>query len=105
MKMVVCALILTLIMRVNGAPVQPAVFTTWHYQINNDVLAISNALSKDVYVFDMWTIDPTTVSTIKAKPALVFCTFSAGIWENWRPDANNFPTISHTNNVPGTTNQ
>ena len=106
MKMVLCVLTLhLLILNVMAQPFQPPLFATWHYQVNNDVFGISTALNKDIYVFDMWTIDPTTISSVQSKPAKVFCTFSAGIWENWRSDANDFPTVSHSGQVPGTNNQ
>ncbi len=44
-----------------------------------------------------------TIDTLHAKGSKVICYFSAGSWENWRPDANDFPDSAkgRSNGWPG----
>jgi hypothetical protein len=40
---------------------------------------------------DLFDIKASTVAALKAQGKHVICYFSAGSWENWRPDKNSFP--------------
>jgi hypothetical protein len=40
---------------------------------------------------DLFDIGTATVAALKKKGKRVLCYFSAGSWENWRPDKNAFP--------------
>jgi hypothetical protein len=43
-----------------------------------------------VYIIDGWDNTPATVAAIKARGAFPVCYFSAGTFEEWRPDAGKF---------------
>ncbi len=45
----------------------------------------------EVVDLDLFDIDASTVAALKAQGKRVLCYFSAGSWENWRPDKNSFP--------------
>lgn len=44
-----------------------------------------------VYDIDLWDNPKKTVDGLHAKGKRVICYFSAGTWESWRPDADQFP--------------
>ena len=83
---------------------QPPITATWHYQLNGDVELISNSITVDVYIFDLWTISSSTIALMQAKGSKVMCQFSAGYYESWRSDAGSFPSISRGNTVNGDVN-
>ncbi|KAJ1663017.1 hypothetical protein EV178_005382 [Coemansia sp. RSA 1646] len=67
---------------------QPAAGASWQ-------IVLSSALtdtSMDVEVFDIDLFDNTaaTISTLHAAGRKVICYFSAGTYENWRPDQSSF---------------
>lgn len=69
---------------------QPRVGATWNYQINGAIL------QKPTGKYDVWDIDlfdnnVTTISALQTAGSSVVCYFSGGSYENWRPDAANFP--------------
>jgi hypothetical protein len=41
---------------------------------------------------DLFDTDASTVAALKAQDKKVVCYMSAGSWENWRPDKNDFPS-------------
>ena len=45
----------------------------------------------DVVDVDLFDISTQTVAALKAQKKRVVCYMSAGSWENWRPDKNDFP--------------
>lgn len=66
----------------------PAVGLTWQWQIgNND---IDTSIEADVYDIDLY-VDQTILDELHAKGKKVICYISVGSWENWRPDADQFP--------------
>lgn len=71
---------------------QPAPGLTWTYQLSVIPTATQLLNPKE---FNVWNIDlfdtPTTsIKTIQAAGSKVICYFSAGTYENWRPDAFKF---------------
>lgn len=44
-----------------------------------------------IYDIDLWDNPKETVDSRHAKGQKVVCYFSAGTWESWRPDADQFP--------------
>ena len=66
----------------------PAVKTSWQIQFSGKLDTSVNAQMYDVDLFDTST---ATVTTLHAKGRKVICYFSAGSWEDWRPDAAQFP--------------
>ena len=67
---------------------RPAPTTTWQIQLTGSVAQTVDAQMYDIDGFD----NPASVVTsLKAKGSRVVCYISAGSYENWRPDAAQFP--------------
>ncbi|KAL4897628.1 glycoside hydrolase superfamily [Aspergillus ambiguus] len=73
---------------VTTAKWQPAVGTKWQivllYPLND------TSVDADVYDIDLFTNDKSVVDELHSKGRKVICYFSAGSWENWRPDKDKF---------------
>jgi len=67
---------------------QPKPGTSWHWQLVGSVDQSVNAVMYDV---DLFNNTVATIAAIKAKGHVVVCYFSAGSYEDWRPDAKDFP--------------
>jgi hypothetical protein len=67
---------------------KPSAGLTWDYQLTGAI----DLASTNVDVWDIDLVDATaeTIHAIHAKGKHVICYFSAGSFENWRPDANKF---------------
>lgn len=62
--------------------------TSWYWQLQGALNLNQTAKVYDVDLFDQTT---ATFSALKAAQHLVICYFSAGTYENWRPDEKQFP--------------
>lgn len=69
------------------AKVRPG--TNWQWQLSGKV---DTTVSADVYDIDLFDTPIRTINTLKAKGKTVICYFSAGSYEDWRPDAPYFPS-------------
>lgn len=67
---------------------QPTIDTTWQWQLDKSL-----NLSYDVDLYDIDLIDtpPQAIEALQEQGKKVICYFSAGSYEDWRPDANQFP--------------
>jgi hypothetical protein len=72
--------------------------TKWYWQLQGTV---NMNIAAKVYDIDMFDNSANTFSALKQSGHIVVCYFSAGTWENWRPDANLFPTSALGSNVSG----
>ena len=73
-------------------PFHPIAGVSWNIElIHVPTVAQANDPSYNVWDFDMFDAPKTTISAFKSKGHPVICYFSAGSWENWRPDAKEFP--------------
>jgi hypothetical protein len=70
---------------------RPGPGTRWHYQLSR-AFDVKKDLKSGVqiYVIDLFDNPKSTVDALKKKGARVVCYFSAGSWEDWRPDAKKF---------------
>lgn len=71
---------------------QPTAGTSWNIQlisVPKPSQADDDAYS--VWDFDLFDAPVSTIEAFHAKGHKVICYFSAGSWENWRPDASDFP--------------
>jgi hypothetical protein len=71
-----------------GAIWLPPLNTSWQWQLNTPVDLSVNAVMYDIDLFDN---DASVVAQLHALGRKVVCYISVGSWENWRPDANQFP--------------
>ncbi len=71
-----------------GEPWQPAVGTTWQWQLTGE---IDTSLDVQVYDIDLFDAPQATIDALHADGRIVICYFSAGSYEEWRDDADAFP--------------
>jgi hypothetical protein len=112
-----------------GACWHPAVNARWQYQLQGVAAYASTgginvgisaapytggaAVSPSVFDIDVYvdqaiagnssTLNTAAISAIHAAGKKAICYLSAGSWENWRPDANQFPAsvLGNKNGWPG----
>ncbi len=79
---------------------RPALNTSWQIQLTGTIDQSVNATMYDIDGFDNTA---SVVAALHARGRKVICYFSAGSWENWRPDAGAFPAAvkGKSNGWPG----
>ena len=78
---------------------QPAPGTSWQIQYSG--LPIDTSLGVDAYNVDLFDTPDATIDQILASGAALVCYFSAGSWEEWRDDADQFPDEAIGNPLDG----
>ncbi|MBW2453128.1 MAG: endo alpha-1,4 polygalactosaminidase [Deltaproteobacteria bacterium] len=68
---------------------QPALGTTWQWQLSD--LPVDTSVDVAVYDIDLFDSSPSLLAELQGDGRIVICYFSAGSWEDWRPDAGQFP--------------
>ncbi len=63
--------------------------TTWIWDLENG--SLPTTLNAQVYVVDLFGTTAAKIQQYKSAGKKVVCYFSAGTYENWRSDANQFP--------------
>lgn len=81
-----------------GADWKPVPGLKWHIQYTGTV---NTALNVDVYNIDLFDTSAATISALRSKGKHVICYFSAGSYEDWRPDTNKFPASVLGRNLDG----
>ena len=69
-------------------PVQGA---SWQWQLSG--LPVDLGVDVEVYDLDLFETDPETIADLHARGRRTICYLSAGSWEDWRPDAADFPDV------------
>ena len=82
----------------NGSIWIPAVNTSWQWQLTSPVDQSVDAVMYDIDLFDNET---SVVASLHSQGRRVVCYISVGSWENWRPDANQFPASVIGNDYEG----
>jgi hypothetical protein len=67
---------------------QPTPGTTWQWQLTG--LPADPSFDVDMYDVDLFDSDAETVAALHGQGRTVICYISAGSWEDWRPDADQF---------------
>ena len=80
----------------------PTPNTTWQWQLTSPV---DQSFDAAVYDIDFWDNSASVVAALHAQGRKVICYFSAGTWEAWRPDANQFPPSVIGNDDAGWPNE
>ncbi len=62
--------------------------TPWHLQLSGRLQEKSWAVVYDIDLFDTPT---TTIASLSSRGKIVHCYFSAGSYEDWRPDKSSYP--------------
>lgn len=76
----------------------PAKHCSWNWQLTGTV---DTSASAQVYDFDAFENNASLVTSLHASGVYCIAYFSAGSWENWRPDAASFPANVLGNNLSG----
>jgi hypothetical protein len=77
---------------------KPKPGTTWHWQLTGKLNTSVNVAMYDIDLFDQ---SKATIAGLKAKGRIVICYFSAGSYEDWRPDAKDFPAAVKGSKLDG----
>jgi hypothetical protein len=72
-----------------GQIFRPAPGTTWQWQLSG--LPIDTSFDVAVYDVDLFTTTDAEIKALHAAGRAVICYFSAGSYEDYRPDKGNFP--------------
>jgi len=67
----------------------PAPGTSWQWQLTG--LPVDLGVEAEAYDLDLFETDTGTIAALHARGRRVVCYLSAGSWEDWRPDASDFP--------------
>jgi hypothetical protein len=78
---------------------QPSPGTSWQWQLTG--LPVDQSFDVDVYDIDLFDNDASTVAALHAQGRIVLCYISVGSWEDWRPDADQFPSEVLGNDYEG----
>jgi hypothetical protein len=76
----------------------PPLSASWQIQYTG---AIDISLPVDIYNLDLFDTSPETIADLHARGVKVICYFSAGSFEDWRPDAGDFPASILGNDLDG----
>ncbi len=76
----------------------PPIVASWQIQYTG---AIDTSLPVDIYNLDLFDTPPETIADLHARGVKVMCYFSAGSYEDWRPDADKFPASVLGNGLEG----
>lgn len=68
---------------------RPSPGTSWQWQLSGD---IDTSYDVEMYDIDLFDTPLAVIDQLQASGRTVVCYFSAGSWEDWRPDANDFPS-------------
>lgn len=67
---------------------QPALRTSWQWQMTTPV---DLTVEAEMWVIDLFDNGPGVVGELHGEGRRTVCAVSAGVWENWRSDADRFP--------------
>ena len=70
---------------------RPAVGDSWQWQLSD--LPLDTSFDVAVYDVDLFETSATKVAALHAQGRRVICYLSAGSWEEYRPDAGQFPPV------------
>ncbi len=81
-----------------GSIWKPKPGTTWHWQLTG-TLDMNRPVQ--MYDIDLFNTTAQTIATLKASGKTVICYFSAGSYEDWRPDAASIPQAARGDKMSG----
>lgn len=95
-----CLMALLTIGSAMATPPSPPPLTTWYWQLQGTV---DTNRSATIYDIDLFSASEAMIAALKASGHTVICYFSAGTYENWRPDKAQFPAeaLGRRNGWPG----
>lgn len=95
-------LIFNIVFFTEGAIYQPRQGARFQIQLQmDDIHPFDYSMRADLYDVDLWEVTAHDISAIHAKGAKVSCYFSAGSFEDYRPDAHLFHSSDIGNKMQG----
>jgi len=73
---------------VSGGIWMPPPGASWQWQLTG---TIDTSVDVEMYDIDLIDAPQSVIDALHAAGRIVICYFSAGSWEDWRPDADDFP--------------
>lgn len=83
----------------NGSWWKPIKETTWDYSLQSPPTKLNSSIS--VYDIDLFDASAEDIQQIQQEGHKVICYFSAGSYENWRPDNSSFDPSDLGNDLDG----
>ncbi len=77
---------------------KPNLDTSWQWQLTG---SINTSYDVEIYDIDLFDSSKTLIQSLKDEDRKVICYFSAGSYEEWREDANNFPVAALGDDMDG----
>jgi hypothetical protein len=77
---------------------RPTLSTSWQWQLDG---AIDQTVDAQLFDIDLFETEASLVATLHAQGRKVVCYISVGSWEEWRPDADQFPPAVLGNDYEG----
>ncbi|MFC4157867.1 endo alpha-1,4 polygalactosaminidase [Chitinimonas lacunae] len=84
------SLLFALVLSFHSHPVEaagPAIGSSWHLQLDGRL----KMPDRQLYDIDLYDTPAATIASLRAAGRIVICYFSAGTFEDWRPDGAGFP--------------
>lgn len=81
-----------------GTWYKPDVNTTWQWQLMGN---INTSHAVDLYNVDLFDVSTSTIKSLQNNNKKVICYFSAGSYENWRSDKDDFSSSLLGNTLDG----
>ena len=78
---------------------KPVAGTSWNYELRDTVNELS--VGAEVWDIDLFNNNETVISSLHSAGRKVLCYFSAGSYENWRPDKDKFQDSDMGNDLAG----
>ncbi len=78
---------------------QPTADVSWQWHLTD--LPLDQSFDADMYDIEMFDNDAGTVADLHAQGHIAICYISAGSWEDWRPDVDQFPASVIGNDYEG----
>ena len=83
----------------DATPWQPPPGTSWQIQYTDP--PIDETVDAQVFDIDLFDVPQSTIDALQADGRKVICYFSAGSYEEWRDDADQFPLAAIGNPLEG----
>ncbi|KAI9504001.1 glycoside hydrolase superfamily, partial [Coemansia spiralis] len=82
---------------------QPSAGTSWQIELSDELT--NTSVNADVYDIDLFINSASTISSLHSAGRKVICYFSAGSYENWRPDKDEFKAADLGKTLDGWPNE
>ncbi len=77
---------------------QPSVLVSWQWQLQGN---INTTYAVEIYDIDLFDTTDLLIQQLQVSNTKIICYFSGGSYEEWRIDANQFPTATLGNTLDG----